>query len=94
MGSRQICFAEASPAVPGSRPATHASVERDALLAQGMNPYTNGGNVVSIGIEFESDRARRAHADHDAEGEVVALPPLTSATSTSNAPGERLELST
>ena len=39
----------------------HASEERDALLAQALNPYTNGGNVVSIGIEFESDRARRAH---------------------------------
>jgi hypothetical protein len=27
----------------------HASEERDALLAQALNPYTNGGNVVSIG---------------------------------------------
>jgi len=56
----------------------HASEERDALLAQALNPYTNGGNVVSIGIEFESDRARSAHDEGEAEGEVVTLPALTS----------------
>ena len=56
----------------------HASEERDALLAQALNPYTKGGNVVSIGIEFESDRARSAHDDAEVEGELLDLPPLTS----------------
>jgi hypothetical protein len=66
----------------------HASEERDALLAQALNPYTNGGNVVSIGIEFESDRARSAHVEGELEGEIVALPPLTSANDEGCSGGE------
>ena len=62
-------------------------------------PLTRGGiaialrKVVSIGIEFESDRARRARDEGEAEGGVVARPSLTS-TNDEDAPGERLELST
>ena len=47
-------------------------------------PLTRGGiaialrKVVSIGIEFESDRARRARDEGEAEGGVVARPSLTS----------------
>jgi integrase len=37
----------------------HASGERDAQLAQVLNPYTSGANVVAIGIDLGSDRARR-----------------------------------
>jgi hypothetical protein len=55
----------------------HALEERDALLAQALNPYANGGKVVPIGIEFDSDRVRSAHDGDGSAGEVVALPPLT-----------------
>ena len=34
--------------------------------------------MVSIGIEFESDRARSPHDDPEVAGEVRDLPPLTS----------------
>jgi hypothetical protein len=71
----------------------HASEERDALLAQALNPYANGGKVVPIGIESQSVRARSAHDEPEGEGEVLALPSLTARTTT-KAPGERLELST
>ena len=56
----------------------HASEERDALLAQAQNPYTNGGNVVPISTTAKSVRARSAHDDPEVEGEVLDLPPLTS----------------
>jgi hypothetical protein len=39
----------------------HASEERDALLAQELNPYTKGSNVVPIAPVSEGDRARSAH---------------------------------
>ena len=47
-------------------------------------PLTRGGiaialrKVVSIGIEFESDRAHRAHDEGEAEGRMVVRPSLTS----------------
>ena len=66
----------------------HASEARDALLAQALNPHTNGGNVAPIGIEFESDRASRANDDPEVEGEVIALPPLTSANDEECSGGE------
>ena len=56
----------------------HASEERDALLAQAQNPYTNGGNVVPISTTAKSVRARSAYNDPEVEGEVLDLPPLTS----------------
>jgi integrase len=71
----------------------HASEERDALLAQALNPFTSGGNVVPIAHGDEGDRARGARDEGVVEGEVVDLPSLTSETTT-KAPGERLELST
>jgi hypothetical protein len=37
----------------------HARGERDAFLGQALNPYTNGGNVVPIGVEYSGDRVRR-----------------------------------
>jgi integrase len=59
----------------------HASEERDALLAQALNPFTQGSNVVPFASEPERDRARSAH-DHagreENEGELVELPTLTS----------------
>ena len=38
----------------------HASEERDALLAQALNPFTSGSNVVPIERGAEGDRARGA----------------------------------
>ena len=56
----------------------HASEERDALLAQALNSYTKGSNVVPISSTAESVRARSAHDEPEVEGEVLNLPPLTS----------------
>ena len=56
----------------------HASEERDALLAQELNSYTKGSNVVPLSATTESVRARSAHDDPEVEGEVLDLPPLTS----------------
>ena len=56
----------------------HASDERDALLAQALNPFTMGGNIVPIAHEFMGDRARSARDEGEVEGEVLDLPPLTS----------------
>jgi hypothetical protein len=66
----------------------HASEERDALLAQALNPYTDGGNVIPIGIAFDGDRARSAHADDEAEGEVLSIPPPTSHLDEESSGGE------
>ncbi len=71
----------------------HASDERDALLAQELNRYAEGANVVSLEHSLQPDRARSAHEDPEVEGEVIDLPPLSSEND-ENAPGERLELST
>ena len=38
----------------------HASEERDALLAQALNSFTGGGNIVPIARGDEGDRARGA----------------------------------
>jgi integrase len=56
----------------------HASDERDAQLAQALNPYTLTENVVPISTAVESVRARSAHDDPEVEGEVLELLPLTS----------------
>ena len=50
----------------------------ETLLAQALNPYTQGSDVVTIATSRPGDRAHSADDDGDAEGEVVALPPLTS----------------
>ncbi len=67
----------------------HASDERDALLAQGLNRYAE---VVSLDQPLQRDRARSAHDEGEAEdeGALTASPAKT----TTKAPGERLELST
>jgi hypothetical protein len=64
----------------------HASEEREALLAQALNPCTDGGNVIPIGIAFDGDRARSARGED--EGEVVPIPPLTSTNDEESSGGE------
>lgn len=56
----------------------HASDERDALLAQALNAFTMGDNIVPIAHEFIGDRARSARDKGEVEDEVLDLPPLTS----------------
>ena len=56
----------------------HASEERDAQLAQALNAFTMGDNVVPITHELLRDRARGARGEDEGEGEVLDLPPLTS----------------
>ena len=66
----------------------HASEERDALLAQALNPFTHGGNVVPIAQQPEGDRARGARDEDEVEGEVLGLPPLTSTNENESSGGE------
>jgi hypothetical protein len=56
----------------------HASEERDAQLAQALNAFTMGDNVVSLTQDLLGDRARGARDEREVEGEVLDLPPLTS----------------
>lgn len=56
----------------------HAPEERDAMLAFSLNPYTLSENVIPISARAESTRPRRARDNSEVEGEVLALPPLTS----------------
>ena len=55
----------------------HGAEERDALLAQALNAYTPTENVVPISDAAKSVRARSAHDDPEAEGELLDLSPLT-----------------
>ncbi|HEX3796597.1 MAG TPA: site-specific integrase, partial [Acidimicrobiales bacterium] len=71
----------------------HASEERDALLAEALNPFTLGGIVVPLRPLSGRDRARSAHDGGTAEGGVSGAHPLTRAFN-EKAPRERLELST
>jgi integrase len=57
--------------------AGNASEERDAQLAQALNAFTMGDNVVPLTHELSGDRARGARCEGEREGEVLALPPLT-----------------
>jgi hypothetical protein len=66
----------------------HAAEERDALLAQALNPFTHGGNVVPIAQQPEGDRARGARDEDEVEGEVLGLPPLTSTNDDESTGGE------
>jgi hypothetical protein len=66
----------------------HASEERDALLADALNPYTQAGIVVPIGIGHEKDRARSAHERDDHISDLVDAPPLTSGYEEESSGGE------
>ncbi len=46
----------------------HASEERDALLAEALNPFTENANVVPIANAAAGDCARSAHDHRDVEG--------------------------
>ena len=43
----------------------HASEERDALLAQELNAFTVGNNIVPLTHELSGDRARGARATRE-----------------------------
>ena len=58
--------------------ATSTRPGADALLAQALNAFTMGDNVVPITHELPGDRARGARDEGEVEGEVLDLPPLTS----------------
>jgi hypothetical protein len=66
----------------------HASEERDAKLAQGLNAFTVGDNVVPLAHESSGDRARGARDEGEVEGEVLELPPLTSENDEESSGGE------
>ena len=66
----------------------HASEERDALLAQALNSFTKGGNVLPIVRGDEGDRARGARDEGVVEGEVLDLPPLNSTNDGESSGGE------
>jgi hypothetical protein len=51
----------------------HASDERDALLADALNPFTQGRIVVPLQFPPGRDRARSAHDGEGVEGEVAPL---------------------
>ena len=48
----------------------HASDERDALLAEALNPFTQSGIVVPLGPLSTGDRARSAHDGAEASDEI------------------------
>ena len=66
----------------------HASEERDALLAQELNRYTEAPKMVPIDHLPESVRARSAHDSPEVDGEVIDLPPLTSENDEESSGGE------
>ncbi len=66
----------------------HASEERDAQLAQGLNAFTMGDNVVPLTHELSGDRARGARDEVETEGEVLDLPSLTSENDEKSSGGE------
>ncbi len=66
----------------------HASDERDALLAQELNRYADGVNVLSFENSLQPDRARSAHDGGEAEGEVTLTPSLTSENGKESSGGE------
>jgi integrase len=66
----------------------HVSEERDALLAEALNPFTSGGNVVPIARRDKGDRARGARKRGGVEGDVLDLPPLTSTNDVESSGGE------
>jgi hypothetical protein len=55
----------------------HASEERDASLADALNPDTQTGIVAPIGLRDKNDRARSAHEGESSTGNEEGAPPLT-----------------
>ena len=53
----------------------HASEKRDALLAQALNPFTKGDNVVPLAHELSRRSPTCARDEGEVEGEVLDLPP-------------------
>jgi integrase len=66
----------------------HASEERDAYLADALNPFTEGWNGPHIGIVFTEDRARSAHDSSDPDDGEVVPPLLTSDNESGSSGGE------
>ena len=66
----------------------HASEERDATLAQSLNAFTMGDNVVPLTQGLPGDRARGARGEGEGEGGVLGLPPLTSENDMESSGGE------
>ena len=64
------------------------SDERDALLAQALNRYAEGANLIPLDESLHRDRARSAHDDPLGIGEVVELPVLTSTNDDESSGGE------
>jgi hypothetical protein len=56
----------------------HASEKRDAKLAQALNAFTMGDNVVHSHTNSQEIARVAARDGGDVEGEVLDLPPLTS----------------
>jgi hypothetical protein len=61
---------------------------RDALLAQALNAFTMGDNVMPFTHELSGDRARGARDEGEVEAEVMELPPLTSENDEGSSGGE------
>ena len=68
--------------------ASVASDQRDALLAQELNRYAEGTNLLSLDRSLQPDRARSAHDEGEAEDEVTLTPPLTSENDEESSGGE------
>ena len=66
----------------------HASEERDAFLADALNPYTQTGIVIPIGLRDNKDRARSAHDGDDGVGEEEGPPPLNRENDAKSSGGE------
>ena len=66
----------------------HASEERDALLADALNPYTETGTVVPIGLLNKKDRARSAHDADISITNQEGAPPLTRENDAKSSGGE------
>ena len=66
----------------------HASEERDATLAQELNAFTVGNNIVPLTHELSGDRARGEGGEGEEEGEVLKLPPLSSENDEESSGGE------
>jgi hypothetical protein len=66
----------------------HASEGHDAQLAQALNAFTMGHDVVPLTHELSGDRARVERAARVREGEVLDLPPLISENEAESSGGE------
>jgi integrase len=66
----------------------HALEERDALLADPLNPYIQTGIVVPIGLLHRKDRARSAHEGDGSTSNEEGSPPLTRKNDAESSGGE------